>query len=90
MTTNHCTRGRFYLIYVCVLRQIDVAFLAESVAEGYKKLGLKISCAKSGPSFMMRKDMANVMQWYDDAVKKIVVSDDFKRMCSIAKKAYGM
>ncbi|KAK2173789.1 hypothetical protein NP493_848g00069 [Ridgeia piscesae] len=68
---------------------IDVAFLSESVADGYKKLGSKISCAKTGPAFMMRKDMANVMQWYDDAVRKVVASDDFKRMCSIAKKAYG-
>ena len=90
MTTSNRIHGRFDLIFACVLRQIDVAFLAESVADGYKKLGLKISCAKSGPSFMMRKDMANVMQWYDDAVKKVVASDDFKRMCSIAKKAYGM
>ncbi|KAI0227506.1 hypothetical protein LSAT2_022030 [Lamellibrachia satsuma] len=68
--------------------EITVAFMKESVAQGYKKLGSKISCAKTGPAFMMRKDMVNVMQWFDDAVKKVVASDNFKRMCSIAQKAY--
>ena len=63
--------------------------MEESVADGYKRVGSKVSCAKTGSAFMMRKDMANVMQWLDDAVKEVVAGSNFERMCVIAEKAYG-
>ena len=59
------------------------------MADGYKRVGSKVSCAKTGPAFMMRKDMVNVMQWLYDAVKEVVAGSNFKRTCVIAEKAYG-
>ncbi|KAK2173781.1 hypothetical protein NP493_848g00071 [Ridgeia piscesae] len=69
---------------------IDVAFLLEKGADGYKKLGSKINCAKTGPAFMMRKDMVNDMRWFDRAVRRIVHSRNFNRMCRNAENKYGI
>ncbi|KAK2182196.1 hypothetical protein NP493_364g04081 [Ridgeia piscesae] len=69
---------------------IDVAFLSEKEAGGNKKLGSVISCASTGPAFMIRKDMVNEMQWFDRAVKRLIRTRDFKRMCQDADNKYGM
>ncbi|KAK2182200.1 hypothetical protein NP493_364g04097 [Ridgeia piscesae] len=69
---------------------IDVAFLPENEADGYKKLGSVISCALTGPAFMIRKDMVNEMQWFDKAVKRLIRTRYFKRMCHDDETNYGM
>ena len=73
-----------------VLRQVDVAFLPEQAADGYKKLGSVISCASTGSAFMIRKDMVNRMQWFDTAVKSLIGTPDYTVMCQNAEDNYGM
>jgi len=70
--------------------QIDVAFFPEDKAEGYKKVGSKLSCAVTGNAFMIRKDMVREMQWLDKAVKRLIRTRRFKRMCRHAKNKYGI
>ncbi|KAK2156505.1 hypothetical protein NP493_1965g00005 [Ridgeia piscesae] len=69
--------------------EIDVAFLPENEAGGFKKLGSVISCAKTGAAFMIRKDMVDKMQWFDRAVKRLIRTRDFKRMCQNAETNYA-
>ena len=64
--------------------------MSEQEADGYKKLGSVISCAETGPAFMIRKDEVREMRWFDRAVKRLIRTRAFKRMCQNAENNYGM
>lgn len=72
--------------------EVDLAFIENDAIDAsgeFQRVGAVHRCSLGGVGIMVRKDMTKLLNWLNPAIAAVVASDDYARLCYIAKKAYG-